>query len=844
MNYRLGKLLDQTAGHGCGTKPHLEWLHWPVSKRLPPRLAAQFYGEHTATEWALIPHLRQSVRQQAKTVTRNKLSLSTEDFVVCSFGALGSAKLDHCLLDAWLASSLVNDARCRLVFVGENQNGNHGQDLLRKIAQSQAKDRISITGWVDAETYRTWLAAADVGVQLSSPALGGISDTVLDCMNYGLPVIVNDNSSMTDLPADAIWILPEVFNDEQLVEGLNHLHQDGSRRVALGARAQAYIRNHHNPRHCAEQFAVAIETNYAKAAKGLHGLRQTLSQNVKSLNPSELPRLAETLAVNFPPYPRKQQLLLDISELIRVDVGTGIQRVTRALLRNLVLNLPNDWTAEPVYALADQPGYLYARKYMCRFLGIPDDWVVDEAVQVWQGDLFLGLDLQPDVVAAQERTFRSWHRRGVKSYFIVYDLLPATMPNVFPEGARKDHQCWLQLITRFDGALCISQTVADELKDWLQTFGEKRERPFTINWFHLGADVDNSSPSRGMPSDTIDILRIFKTRPTFLMVGTIEPRKGYLQTLYAFDSLWVQGVDVNLIIVGKEGWKPLPDDQRRDIPQTVQTLRHHPELGKRLFWLNGISDEYLGQLYTHSTCLIASSFDEGFGLPIIEAARHGLPLLVRDIPVFREVADGHAYFFTNSRDPEVIANAVKEWLALFAIGEHPHNANMPHQTWKDSAKQVLSAVLGQRAPYKTWLPDGVRRYWGADPRLYTEVGEICGTMRCTTGKQGLLTYGPYVSLDAGWWRITIQGITDNWTGREWLEVCYDHGRVKLLHFMLTQITPGLWKVNQIIEIDQKCEDIDIRIMVNSESKISLIAITIEPQVEIDKSFAYAENKRG
>ncbi len=74
-------------------------------------------------------------------------------------------------------------------------------------------------------------------------------------------------------------------------------------------------------------------------------------------------------------------------------------------------------------------------------------------------------------------------------------------------------------------------------------------------------------------------------RPSFLMVGTIEPRKGYLQTVEAFSELWNEGIDVNLVIVGKEGWIGLPDDMRRDIPKTVECLPHHPELNKRLFWL-------------------------------------------------------------------------------------------------------------------------------------------------------------------------------------------------------------------------------------------------------------------
>ncbi len=674
------------------------------------QLAGRLYGEQAAADWVLIPLLRQPVQKQDKADARKHLGLTEKNFVVCSFGLLDETKLNHRLLEAWLASPLFSDLNCRLVFVGENHGGNYGRELLRKIAQSPVKDRITITGWADVNSYRQWLAAADVGVQLRTLSRGETSGTVLDCMNYGLPTIVNAHGSMADLPADTVWMLPDEFRDEQLIEALYRLWQDAARCAELGARAQTHIHTHHHPRHCADQYAAAIETAYAKADQGIHGLIQALPMLTPQLAASELPYLANAMASNFPPKPRRPQLLVDVSALVTTDLWSGIERVTRALLREIALGEFNGWAVEPVYATTDQPGYRYARKFMSRFLGILDDWVEDAPVQVWPGDFFLGLDFHSQVILAQENTLQAWRRRGIQVYFVVHDLLPVTMQEVFPPGADQGHQRWLQTISRYDGALCVSRHVADEFYDWLQIFGERRERPFTLTWFHHGADLDNSSPSRGMPTDAVHTLAAIKARPTFLMVGTIEPRKGYLQTLHAFDALWAQGVDVNLVIVGKEGWKPLPDDKRRDIPQTVHALRTNPELDKRLFCLEGISDEYLEQVYAHADCLIAASYDEGFGLPLIEAARHGVPLLVRDIPVFREVTAGHAHYFVDSRDPQAITKAVKEWLALFEKGEHPRSDLIPHQTWQDSARQVLDAIFQQKTPYKIWLPDGVRRY--------------------------------------------------------------------------------------------------------------------------------------
>lgn len=666
------------------------------------QMVKQHYGVKSADGWEVIPLLRQPAQKLKKVNASQILELTDRSFIVCSFGLLGPTKFNHRLLDAWLASPLSKDENCHLVFVGENHNGDYGFDLSNKIAQSSAKDRIAITGWVSEGVYRTWLAAADIGVQLRSLSRGETSAAVLDCMNFGLPTIVNAHGSMAELPNDAVWQLPDDFSDAQLIEAITNLWQDIDRRTAIGARAKAYILQYHSPRLCADQYARVIETTYAKAGQTLLGMMQTLSQLRPALPIYEYSHLSEVLSVNFPPHPKLPQLMLDVSAIVRQDLKSGIERVTRALLEQILLNPPAGWSVQLVFATADRAGYRYARQFTCDFMGIPSDWVEDAPVQVWADDIFLGLDFYPHVIPVQENILLAWWERGIRIYFVVYDLLPIFMPEVFPEGAKEVHHRWLQTISRFDGALAISRAVADDLYSWLQTFGENRQRPFSIYWFHLGADVNKSAPTTGMPADAFRTLALLKMHPAFLMVGTIEPRKGVLQTLLAFDQLWKSGVNVNLVIVGREGWKLVPDYQRRDLPQTVKVLRSHPERGNRLFWLEDVSDEYLEQIYAATSCLIAASYGEGFGLPLIEAARQGLPILARDIPVFREVTQEKAFFFDDLRQPEVIIQAISDWLALFRRNEHPCDDVIPHLIWAESARRVLDVLAGSISPYRLW----------------------------------------------------------------------------------------------------------------------------------------------
>ncbi|GIX26082.1 MAG: hypothetical protein KatS3mg122_3313 [Caldimonas sp.] len=314
-------------------------------------LARQWYGDTAATDWAVIPLLRAPARAADRAAARRALGLAEDALLVCSFGLLGPTKLSHRLLEAWLRSPLAADPMAHLVFVGENHGGDYGQRLLERIRASKARDRIRITGWADADTYRRYLAAADLGVQLRTLSRGETSAAVLDCMNQGLATVVNAHGSLADLDPQGVWMLPDEFSDDALVEALTTLARDVDMRCALGKRARELIRSQHAPRRCAEQYFEAIETFYQRAEAGLPGLLSSLTQG--DLPEAERAPLAASLARNFPPKPRRRQLLVDVSELVQRDVKSGIQRVVRAVLQQWLLHPPEGFHVEPVYASAD-----------------------------------------------------------------------------------------------------------------------------------------------------------------------------------------------------------------------------------------------------------------------------------------------------------------------------------------------------------------------------------------------------------------------------------------------------------------------------------------------------------
>ena len=421
-------------------------------------------------------------------------------------------------------------------------------------------------------------------------------------------------------------------------------------------------------------------------------LHKRLAQSIKLTPPLVLSRSKENwLDEDFIQGPnwlatdagsmKPKQLLLDVSVIVHGDAKSGIQRVVRSLLRDFIDNPPMNTDVRPIYF--DGFRYKYANRFIATFTGKLDIDIPDEVVYFCQDDTYLALDLNAHLTTSVHNLHRRLQLSGVKLYFIIYDLLLIQHPEWWPEGTSSIFNAWMHSIAEVaTGLICISEAVAEDVRSWLNIIHPGRLSNPVVSSFHLGADLKSSLPTKGLPETAESFLSYFLSARTFLMVGTLEPRKGHMQTLSAFELLWQQGIDVNLVIVGKGGWL---------VKSLIDKLNNHQELNKRLFWFEGISDEYLEKIYAASTCLIAASEGEGFGLPLIEAAINKKPIIVRNIPVFREVAGNHALYFDGIK-PDCLAQAITNWLALFQKGEHPSTEGMPILTWHESAVNLKRLI--------------------------------------------------------------------------------------------------------------------------------------------------------
>jgi glycosyltransferase involved in cell wall biosynthesis len=371
-----------------------------------------------------------------------------------------------------------------------------------------------------------------------------------------------------------------------------------------------------------------------------------------------------------------------VSELPTFD-GTGIHRVAKAIFYKLKNLSNNDYNLVAIYGDVDEK-FHFSKRY-CNYIN------TDSEPKFEKGDILLSVDLVYDLNYRLKENLQALKKQGIPIYFILYDLIPIQHTEWFhgdSVSVMRDQYLelfkdWVDFIcTNSTGIICISKTVLYDLESYLKdNYSNLIQFPI-LHYFYLGLDIESSSPTRGLPVESNKILMTINSSVSFLMVGTVEPRKGYEKTLNAFEILWKEGIDINLIIVGKKGWL---------VEELSERILQHEEMGKHLFWLNGISDEYLEKLYINATCLIMASEAEGFGLPIIEASSYKLPIIANNIDIFRELCTTNAFFIKNL-EAYNFSNGIKEWIFKYKNNEHPKSEKIETLTWEESALELLQII--------------------------------------------------------------------------------------------------------------------------------------------------------
>jgi glycosyltransferase involved in cell wall biosynthesis len=277
-----------------------------------------------------------------------------------------------------------------------------------------------------------------------------------------------------------------------------------------------------------------------------------------------------------------------------------------------------------------------------------------------------------------------FRERGGYVVTLIYDLIPVSHPQFYEPYLVSTFTHWITESVRcVDYYVCISKNTEIALHEFLT----QQQGSAPTGHFYLGSDLDLKA-ARGTPSPRVMKIAAASS-PLFLVVGSLEPRKNLGFVLDAFERAWTNSSDAKLVLVGHNTWR---------VDDLLDRIRQHPLAEQRLFWVSDASDTDLEYLYQKATALIFASIIEGFGLPIVEAMQRGLPVLCSDIPVFREIADGKANFFSLESTDELAE------IIFQASQTPPGRLAYPWLSWKESAailwKNIHSQFLLERPSCK------------------------------------------------------------------------------------------------------------------------------------------------
>jgi glycosyltransferase involved in cell wall biosynthesis len=548
---------------------------------------------------------------------------------------------------------------------------------LSRLAEARGARAPHFLGFVDDETL---INAYDHAAVFVFPSLyEGFGLPVLEAMTRGTPVLASRSSSLPEVVADeGALFAPD--DPQDLSRLLADLLADASARTAAGKRAADRAEDFSWSRVARAAFeaigaAVAAETGPNRRA-GVIDAEEAAVRCAAPMRQAALadraPEIVDRILASARPGAElgPPRLLVDVTVTEIDDHKTGIQRVVRETTRALrSVDGGSARRTEPI-------GFVDLRPVSSRAFG-----GVGGNVSFRTADLLLMLDSSWLHYVHLAEAFSDLRDARGTLVSTVYDLVPLLHPDVVAQGMREAFEAWFRCaLLESDGLVCISRAVADEVVDYV----ERHDLPFRdglkIGWWRLGSDL-RSEPGDGEVRTALSEL-LTADAPVFLMVGTIEPRKRHAVVLDAFERLWREGSPACLLLLGKAGW---------NVPEFVQRMRRHPEAGRRLLWIEGASDAEVDAAYRGSEALIFASVYEGFGLPIVEAARMRLPVLASDIPVLREVGgDGAAYFRVD--DPDALAKAVRAFLG----GARPDPSRIRTLSWEESARDLLEVLFADR----------------------------------------------------------------------------------------------------------------------------------------------------
>lgn len=233
-------------------------------------------------------------------------------------------------------------------------------------------------------------------------------------------------------------------------------------------------------------------------------------------------------------------------------------------------------------------------------------------------------------------------RRGCHFVPMIHDLIPLLHPEFARKGQAQRHRRRIATTAELaDGIVVNSAATAADLGPWLPA----RVAPRPMAVAPLGITLHEVPDPVARP--------VAGTRPYFVVIGTIEPRKNHLLLLHLWRQLAASlGPDApRLFVIGRRGWEN---------ENVLDMLERCTAIEGVVRETGALPDSEVAALLRGARALLFPSFAEGFGLPLAEALALGVPVIASDLPALREVG-GAAPDFLDPLDGAAWRKAVLDY---------------------------------------------------------------------------------------------------------------------------------------------------------------------------------------
>jgi glycosyltransferase involved in cell wall biosynthesis len=208
-----------------------------------------------------------------------------------------------------------------------------------------------------------------------------------------------------------------------------------------------------------------------------------------------------------------------------------------------------------------------------------------------------------------------------------------------------------------------------------------------------GVDVETFFKLDDETLPLVKQLDLLEPRPLLLLPVRLTPRKNIALALHMLAHLRTHLPGARLLVTGPLG---AHNPANAAYFAELRALRATLQLDDAVIFLaevytGFVPDAVLADLYRFADALFLPSREEGFGIPLLEAALNRLPIFCSDIPVLRELAGNDAHYFAPDADPMQVAELVAG--SLLAAPTVRFGLRARAATWQQVYKQHIAPLL-------------------------------------------------------------------------------------------------------------------------------------------------------